>query len=47
VLFRSEPGIYLPGIGGVRIEDDFVVTERGARNLCSLPKDLAWATLGG
>ena len=41
-----EPGIYLPGIGGVRIEDDFVVTEKGARNLCSLPKDLEWCTLG-
>jgi Xaa-Pro aminopeptidase len=40
-----EPGIYLPGVGGVRIEDDYVVTPRGADNLCSLPKDLAWATL--
>ncbi len=40
-----EPGIYLPGVGGVRIEDLYVVTEKGARNLCSLPKDLKWATL--
>lgn len=40
-----EPGIYLPGIGGVRIEDDYVVTERGATRLCTLPKDLDWATL--
>ncbi len=40
-----EPGIYLPGIGGVRIEDDFLVTETGAQNLCSMPKDLKWATL--
>jgi Xaa-Pro aminopeptidase len=40
-----EPGIYLPGVGGVRIEDDFLVTESGARNLCSMPKDLKWATL--
>lgn len=40
-----EPGIYLPGVGGVRIEDDFLVTENGAKNLCSMPKDLKWATL--
>ncbi len=39
-----EPGIYLPGIGGVRLEDDYVITERGAKNLSSLAKDLAWAT---
>lgn len=40
-----EPGIYLPGTGGVRIEDDYVITERGAENLCRLPKDIEWATL--
>jgi Xaa-Pro aminopeptidase len=40
-----EPGIYLPGIGGVRLEDDYVITPTGARNLCSMPKDLEWATL--
>lgn len=39
-----EPGIYLPGIGGVRIEDDFLITEKGAKNLCTLPKDIDWAT---
>jgi Xaa-Pro aminopeptidase len=41
-----EPGIYLPGIGGVRLEDDYVITAKGAKNLCSLPQDLKWATLG-
>jgi len=40
-----EPGIYLPGIGGVRIEDLYVITEKGARNFCSLPKTLDWSTL--
>ncbi len=38
-----EPGIYLPGIGGVRLEDDYLVTPTGAKNLCRLPKDLKWA----
>jgi Xaa-Pro aminopeptidase len=35
-----EPGIYLPGEFGVRIEDLVVVTEEGHRNLSGLPKQL-------
>jgi Xaa-Pro aminopeptidase len=35
-----EPGVYLPGKLGVRIEDLVVVTEDGLRNLSGLPKDL-------
>jgi Xaa-Pro aminopeptidase len=35
-----EPGIYLPGLGGVRIEDLAVVTATGVELLNSFPKDL-------
>lgn len=35
-----EPGVYLPGKLGVRIEDLVVVTDDGLRNLSGLPKDL-------
>jgi Xaa-Pro aminopeptidase len=35
-----EPGIYLEGRGGIRIEDNVVVTERGIENFTALRKDL-------
>ncbi len=34
-----EPGVYLPGVGGVRVEDTLLVTESGARPLTRAPKD--------
>ncbi|MEZ2658839.1 M24 family metallopeptidase [Aneurinibacillus aneurinilyticus] len=39
-VFTIEPGIYVPGVGGVRIEDDIHVTSQGAEVLTSFPKTL-------
>jgi Xaa-Pro aminopeptidase/Xaa-Pro dipeptidase len=40
MVVSDEPGIYVPGFGGVRIEDLLVVTESGGRALSRSPKNL-------
>ena len=39
MVITIEPGIYLPKIGGVRLEDDYLVTENGCQRLSTLADD--------
>jgi Xaa-Pro dipeptidase len=40
MVFTIEPGIYVPSIGGVRIEDDVFITDNGVEILTKYPKEL-------
>lgn len=40
MAFTIEPGVYIPGVGGVRIEDDVILTETGAEIITRQPREL-------
>jgi len=40
MYFSIEPGIYIPGFGGVRIEDDYLLTDIGLEQLTHSSKEV-------
>ncbi|WP_241210416.1 M24 family metallopeptidase [Vibrio ichthyoenteri] len=40
MVLTIEPGVYLNGIGGARVEDTLVITKTGCKSLTKLPREL-------
>jgi Xaa-Pro aminopeptidase len=43
MVLAIEPGIYWPGGGGLRLEDDFLITDSGNEKMCTDPDDFRLA----
>jgi Xaa-Pro aminopeptidase len=43
MVLAIEPGVYWPGGGGLRLEDNFHITDQGNEKLCSDPDDFRLA----
>ena len=41
-VYTIEPGIYIPDLGGIRIEDDVLISSSGCRSLTTLSRDLIY-----
>ncbi len=42
MVFTVEPGVYVPKVGGVRLEDTVAITKKGHDNLTNRPKNPKW-----
>ncbi len=45
MVLAIEPGIYWPGGGGLRLEDNFLITDSGNEKLCTYPDDFRLAEI--
>jgi len=43
MVLAIEPGIYWPGGGGLRLEDNFLITDSGSEKMCNYPDDFRLA----
>jgi Xaa-Pro aminopeptidase len=45
MVISVEPGVFVPGVGGVRIEDNYIITETGCEKISKMPYEIELARL--